>query len=170
MTLPLTVDVTVSAAAWRRLLPDAEAVVRAAAEAAWRAPGTGESGAVGAEVEAEVSILLADDETVRALNRRHRGIDRPTNVLSFPIGTAPGGQPRMLGDVVLADGVVLREAEEQGKSVPAHVTHLVVHGVLHLLGYDHEAGPDAETMEALEVRTLAGLGIPNPYDCREAAE
>ena len=163
MTLPLTVDVTVSAAAWRRLLPDAEAVVRAAAEAAWRAPGN-EGGA------AEVSVLLADDETVRALNRRHRGIDRPTNVLSFPIGTAPGGQPRMLGDVVLADGVVLREAEEQGKSVPAHVTHLVVHGVLHLLGYDHEASPDAETMEALEVRTLAGLGIPNPYDCCEAAE
>ena len=164
MTLPLTVDVTVSAAAWCRLLPDAEAVVRAAAEAAWRAPGTGEGSGD------EVSILLADDETVRALNRRHRGIDRPTNVLSFPIGTAPGGEPRMLGDVALAAGVVLREAEEQGKSVPAHVTHLVVHGVLHLLGYDHEAGPDAETMEALEVQTLAGLGIPNPYDCREAAE
>ena len=114
--------------------------------------------------------MAFDDETVRALNRRHRGIDRPTNVLSFPIGTAPGGEPCMLGDVVLAAGVVLREAEEQGKSVPAHVTHLVVHGVLHLLGYDHEAGPDAETMEALEVQTLAGLGIPNPYDCREAAE
>jgi probable rRNA maturation factor len=76
----------------------------------------------------------------------------------------------MLGDVVLADGVVAREAKDQGKPVPAHVSHLVVHGVLHLLGYDHEADSDAETMEALEVRTLAGLGFPNPYRCREAAE
>lgn len=163
MTAPLTVDVTVSAGAWRRLLPDAEVVARTAAEAAWRALG-----ATGGA--AEVSVLLADDETVRALNRRHRGIDRPTNVLSFQIGTPPGGLPRMLGDVVLADGVVVREAESQGKSVPEHLSHLVVHGVLHLLGYDHEADPEAETMEALEVRTLSGLGIANPYRCREAAE
>jgi probable rRNA maturation factor len=164
MTAPLTVDVTVSAGAWSRLLPDAEAVVRAAAEAAWRLPAAGDGAA-------EVSVLLADDETVQALNLRHRGLDRPTNVLSFPIGASAGaGLPRMLGDVVLADGVVAREAKDQGKPVQAHVSHLVVHGVLHLLGYDHEADSDAETMEALEVRTLAGLGFPNPYRCREAAE
>jgi probable rRNA maturation factor len=164
MTAPLTVDVSVSAGAWSRLLPDAEAVVRAAAEAAWRLPAAGDGAA-------EVSVLLADDETVQALNLRHRGLDRPTNVLSFPIGASAGaGLPRMLGDVVLADGVVAREAKDQGKPVQAHVSHLVVHGVLHLLGYDHEADSDAETMEALEVRTLAGLGFPNPYRCREAAE
>ena len=165
MTAALTVDVTVAAGAWRSLGADLERLVAAAAEAAWAAEP-----ARGAEGPAEVSVLLADDETVRALNRRHRGIDRPTNVLSFPIGAAAGGgQPRMLGDVVLADGVVLREAEAQGKTVPEHLSHLVVHGVLHLLGYDHEAEPDAETMESLEVRTLAGLGIPNPYRGREAA-
>ncbi|MGH6618176.1 MAG: rRNA maturation RNase YbeY [Alphaproteobacteria bacterium] len=166
MTASLTVDVTVSAGAWQRLLPDAGAVARTAAEAAWRSLG-----ATGAGGAAEVSILLADDETVQALNRRHRDVDRPTNVLSFAIGAAPGGPlPRMLGDVVLADGVVVREAVAQGKSVSAHLSHLVVHGVLHLLGYDHEADPEAETMEALEVRTLAGLGIADPYRCREAAE
>ena len=166
MTASLTVDVTVSAGAWQRLLPDAGAIARTAAEAAWRSLGaTGPGGA------AEVSILLADDETVQALNRRHRDVDRPTNVLSFAIGAAPEGPlPRMLGDVVLADGVVVREAEAQGKSVSAHLSHLVVHGVLHLLGYDHEADPEAETMEALEVRALAGLGIADPYRCREAAE
>lgn len=169
MTASLTVDVTVSAGAWQRLLPDAGAVARTAAKAAWRSLGA--TGATGAGGAAEVSILLADDETVQALNRRHRDVDRPTNVLSFAIGAAPGGPlPRMLGDVVLADGVVVREAEAQGKSVSAHLSHLVVHGVLHLLGYDHEADPEAETMEALEVRTLAGLGIANPYRCREAAE
>jgi probable rRNA maturation factor len=165
MTAPLTVDITIADDAWHGLLPDAEAVVRAAAEAAWRllAP----AGAV-----AEVSILLTDDETVSRLNERHRGLDRPTNVLSFPIGAAvpAGDQPTMLGDVVLASGVVAREAAAQEKAVAAHLSHLVVHGVLHLLGYDHETDPEAETMEALEVQTLAGLGLPNPYCYREAAE
>lgn len=109
---------------------------------------------------------------MRALNKRHRGLDRPTNVLSFPIGAAaPGeGVPAMLGDVVLASGVVAREAAEQDKAVAAHLSHLVVHGVLHLLGYDHETDPEAERMEALEVQTLAALGLPDPYRYREAAE
>jgi len=165
MTAPLTVDITIATKEWQRLLPDAEAVARRAAEAAWRSLGP-TSGA------AEISILLADDETVRQLNKRHRRHDRPTNVLSFPLDTAApaGGPPTMLGDVVLASGVVAREAATQGKAVGAHISHLIVHGVLHLLGYDHETDPEAETMEALEVRTLADLGIPNPYRYREAAE
>jgi probable rRNA maturation factor len=165
MIARLTVDVTVSAAAWRSLVPDAAAVARDAAQAAWRLAGP----AGGA---AEVSILLADDETVRRLNGRHRGLDRPTNVLSFPIGEAPSTDdaPAMLGDVVLACGVVAREAAEQRKAAAAHISHLVVHGVLHLLGYDHETDPDAATMEALEVRTLDGLGVANPYRHGEAAE
>ncbi len=165
MTTPLTVDITVGAEAWQELLPDAEAIARGAAEAAWRSLAL-------ADAAAEVSILLADDETVRALNKRHRGLDRPTNVLSFPIAEAApaGGLPTMLGDVVLASGVVAREAAAQDKPVAAHLSHLVVHGVLHLLGYDHETDPEAETMEALEVQTLAGLGLPDPYRYREAAE
>lgn len=165
MTTPLTVDITMTAEAWRDLLPDAEAIVRRAAEAAWRSFAP-------AGATAEVSILLADDETVRALNKRHRGLDRPTNVLSFPIGAAALGEgvPAMLGDVVLASGVVAREAAEQDKAVAAHLSHLVVHGVLHLLGYDHETDPEAERMEALEVQTLAALGLPDPYRYREAAE
>ena len=166
MTAPLTVDITIAAAEWQRLLPDAETVARLAAEAAWRSLKPSSRAA-------ELSILLADDATVRRLNMRHRSLDRPTNVLSFPLGmtAAPAGDlPMMLGDVVLAGGVVAREAETQGKAVGAHLSHLVVHGVLHLLGYDHETDPEAEAMEALEVKTLAGLGIPNPYGYREAAE
>jgi probable rRNA maturation factor len=165
MTAALAVDVTISAEAWTGMLRDAEAVARAAAEAAWGALEA-RGGA------AEVSILLADDETVRALNKRHRAIDRPTNVLSFPIGgTVSGGAlPAMLGDIVLASGVVAREAEEQGKTLAAHLSHLIVHGVLHLVGYDHATDPEADTMEDLEVRSLAALGLPNPYRYGEAAE
>ncbi len=164
MTPRLTVDVTIAADDWRRMLPDAEAAVRGAAEAAWRS--------LDPAGPAEVSVLLTDDETVRQLNARHRGIDRPTNVLSFALGeTAPGpGQPSMLGDVVLAAGVVAREAAAQGKPAARHISHLVVHGMLHLLGYDHETDSQAETMEALELRVLAGLGFPNPYLNHEAAE
>jgi probable rRNA maturation factor len=165
MTAALAVDVTISAVAWNGMLPDPEAVARKAAEAAWRALDA-DGGA------AEVSIVLADDETVRALNMRHRAIDRPTNVLSFPIGGAVSGGavPAMLGDIVLASGVVAREAEEQNKTPAAHLSHLVVHGVLHLVGYDHTTDPEADTMEDLEVRTLAALGLPNPYRYGEAAE
>lgn len=166
MTGVLTVDVTIESPEWTSMLPDVEAAAREAAQVAWsEAPG----GAVG---PAEISILLADDATVRALNRRHRGQDTPTNVLSFPIGDADGGSamPVMLGDVVLASGVVAREASVQGKPVDAHLRHLVVHGVLHLLGYDHETDPDAKSMESLEVEILEKLAVPNPYRYRGAAE
>jgi probable rRNA maturation factor len=110
-------------------------------------------------------IALADDRAVRRLNRDFRGSDRPTNVLSFPAdsrATTPGA-PRFAGDVVLARQTVAREARAQGKPFRDHLTHLVVHGTLHLLGYDHETDIQARLMESLEVRILEGLGISDPY-------
>lgn len=166
MTAALTVDVTIEAPEWTSMLPDVEATATEAAGMAWSAAPARPSG------PAEISILLADDAAVRALNRQHRGQDKSTNVLSFPIGDADGGgdMPVMLGDVVLASGVVAREASAQGKPIDAHLRHLVVHGVLHLLGYDHETDPDAESMESLEVEILEKLAVPNPYRYRGAAE
>ena len=116
---------------------------------------------------AEACVALSDDASVHDLNLRYRGKDKPTNVLSFPASVAghPGAEvvPRALGDLVLAHETLVREAAEQGIPLAHHLQHLVVHGLLHLLGFDHETERDAEEMEAIEVEILAGLGIPNPY-------
>lgn len=123
----------------------------------------------GAAGPVEIDICLSSDVAVRDLNRDWRGKDKPTNVLSFPglegalAGSLPAEMPRPLGDIVLALETCQREAAEQGKSLAAHVQHLVVHGVLHLLGYDHEVEAEAREMEALEVLVLAGLGVADPY-------
>ena len=109
-----------------------------------------------------LTIVLSGDEEVRGLNRTWRGKDTPTNVLSFPAGAQPGA-PRQLGDVVLAFETVAREADAQGLAVSDHVSHLVVHGVLHLLGFDHASEDEAEKMESTERRLLASLGIADPY-------
>ena len=111
-----------------------------------------------------VVVLLTDDESVRALNRDFRGKDSATNVLSFP---APPNPEDHLGDVALAYGVCAREAAEQGKPLRHHLQHLTVHGVLHLLGYDHIGDDEAEVMEGLERAVLAGLGVPDPYAAGE---
>ncbi|MFN0191568.1 MAG: rRNA maturation RNase YbeY [Aestuariivirga sp.] len=111
------------------------------------------------ESEAEVSLLFAGDAQVAELNQRWRGKQGPTNVLSFP---APKGM-EALGDIVLASGVVTREASEQRKSFADHTTHLIVHGVLHLLGFDHQSDSEAQEMEAREIVILEELGITNPY-------
>ncbi len=140
--------------AWRRSIPDVERLVRRAARAAL----------AGARRRARYSlnVALADDKRVRALNARDRRKDKPTNVLSYP-----SGEKTFLGDIILARQTVLREAREQKKTVADHLTHLVVHGTLHLLGYDHETSEaDAERMEALERRVLAKLGIDDPYVTR----
>lgn len=144
--------------AWPAALPDYESVCLRAASAAVAM-------SVETDEPAEIAVMLTGDAAVRELNRTYRHKDKPTNVLSFP-GDATGvpGQPRMLGDIVLAYGTVAAEAAEQGKPLADHVTHLVVHGVLHLLGFDHEDDGDAEEMEGLEVRILARLGIPDPYE------
>ena len=109
----------------------------------------------------EVSCLFCDDETIRGLNRQWRGLDKSTNVLSFP--AAGPGSDHLLGDLALAFGTTAREAADDRKSLADHVAHLVVHGTLHLLGHDHEVRAEAEAMEALEVRALQRLGIPDPY-------
>ena len=110
-----------------------------------------------------MAVALIDDRAMRKLNRTYRGKDKPTNVLSFPAGEAGEGKTRALGDIAIALGTVKREARAQGKALGDHVTHLMVHAVLHLLGYDHESDPDAEHMEALERKALAALGIADPY-------
>ena len=117
-----------------------------------------------APTDAEVSLVLCDDAFIRTLNRTWRGKDQPTNVLSFPTDAAtPEAGPTLLGDIVVAYETSAREAIEEGKSLPDHLAHLVVHGMFHLLGYDHEDDAEADVMEALEGRALAALGVVSPY-------
>jgi probable rRNA maturation factor len=120
--------------------------------------------------EAELAIVLTDDERIQVLNREWRGFDKPTNVLSFPVNEPGLGQPTplLLGDIVIAYETTKREALEQGTPFLHHLLHLTVHGFLHLRGYDHEADDEAETMEQLERQILARLDIPDPYAARDA--
>lgn len=151
-------------AAWEVSCPEAAAFARRAAAATLDAVGP--SAAAGAEL----SIVLADDATLRRLNRDYRGRDRPTNVLAFRAeDTIEAGQtgPLMLGDVVISLGVLLREATAQGMTPVQHLCHLTVHGVLHLLGYDHENAAEAARMEGLETQILGELGMPDPYRVAE---
>ena len=142
------IEVEVEDEAWTGALPDAAVIAERSAKAAL-------GGA-----EGDLVILLTNDEVVHQLNARFRHKDRPTNVLSFP--AAESAFPH-LGDVVLAYGVCAAEADDQGKSLADHLTHLVVHGVLHLLGRDHEDEAEAEAMEAEERAILASLAVSDPY-------
>ncbi len=113
----------------------------------------------------ELSVIFTDDVAIQALNAQWRGMDKPTNVLSFPATSwdGTGAPPRLLGDIVLALETIRREAEGQGKTFDNHLAHLVIHGFLHLAGFDHQADAEAERMEAVERRALARLAIPDPY-------
>lgn len=142
------IEIEIEAEGWNGALADVEAVVNMAASAAL---GT---------IEGDVVVLLADDAVVQDLNARFRQKDRPTNVLSFP--AAESAFPH-LGDVVLGLEYCVAEAQAQGKTLKAHLSHLVVHGVLHLLGRDHIEDDEAEEMEAEEREILGGLGIADPY-------
>jgi probable rRNA maturation factor len=145
------IEVEIEDGAWLEALPEAEALTIRSAEAALSAAHPRDG---------DVAILLADDQTLADLNSRFRHKDGPTNVLSFP---APATAHPHLGDIAVAFGVCAREAGEQGKRLEHHLMHLVAHGVLHLVGYDHQTESEAEDMEALERRVLAELGAPDPY-------
>lgn len=142
------IEIEIEAEGWNTALPDVEVVVDTAAKAAL------------GSVEGGVVVLLADDAVVQDLNARFRQKDKPTNVLSFP--AAESAFPH-LGDVVLGLEYCAEEARTQGKTLQAHLSHLVVHGVLHLLGYDHIEDEEAEEMEGEERTILAGLGYADPY-------
>jgi probable rRNA maturation factor len=155
------IDVVVESALWDA---QADATVRRAIEEA--------ATALGADFRNHtLAVLLTDDAAVRRLNAQWRGIDKPTNVLSFPAlqpaAGAPDDAPRMLGDIAIAYETTRKEADDEQKPFDHHLSHLAVHGFLHLIGYDHEKDDDAETMESLEQEILAQLGIPDPYADRE---
>jgi probable rRNA maturation factor len=160
----LEIDLTLVSPLWREMLPNVEKIVRRAVERAWAS--------VDVAADGEVSLLMSDDAAIRSLNRDHRGKDQPTNVLAFPMGEpiSPGG-PIHLGDVMLACETVAREAARDAKTLEAHVSHLTVHGLLHLLGHDHQSADQASAMEGIEITVLAALGYPNPYlEAAAAAE
>jgi probable rRNA maturation factor len=158
------VDVLIESDLWQAL-PDAEDIVR-------RAIALAAASTVATSYRrTELSVLLCDDDTIAGLNARWRGQGRPTNVLSFPAPPLPGATPRgtaPLGDIAIAYETVAREAAEQDKPVTDHLFHLVVHGFLHLLGYDHHMDGEAERMERLERDILAQIGIADPYAPRDA--
>lgn len=153
---------------------DWDALATRAARAALSLSAQGEMLTSAATIE--ISIRLTDDDEVRTLNAQYRDKDKPTNVLSFPmiqpdlldtVTTNSDDGEVLLGDIVLAHGVCAREAEERGISLADHATHLIVHGTLHLLGYDHLGEDEAEAMEAIETDALASLGLADPYLIRE---
>jgi len=164
----LEIAVSLHDTAWSDAIADLEDRAHAAVSAAL-------SHAAGAGIDLgdgplEISLVFTDDAEQRTLNRDYRHKDSATNVLSFPNmdDDMPAGQPRLLGDVVLARETVAREAGEQGKSLADHTTHLLVHGVLHLLGFDHLDAAEAVEMEALERAALSDLGIADPYETATA--
>ncbi|HEY5070872.1 MAG TPA: rRNA maturation RNase YbeY [Caulobacteraceae bacterium] len=144
---------------WRHIAPNPAGAARDAAALA--------IGAAGVPVDMACVLLLTDDKTVRDLSRRFRGRDLATNVLAFP---APVGAAGVLGDIALAFGVCEREARDQGKGLIDHLRHLVIHGVLHLVGHDHQTPDEAARMEAIEIELLGRLGVPDPYFDRSGEE
>lgn len=149
---PVRMDVSIAYATERRGVPSAASFRR------WVAAAL-----EGRSRDAELSIRIVGEDEGRELNRQYRGRDYATNVLSFPAELPDGVEVPLLGDLAICAPVVAREAAEQGKRPGDHYAHMTVHGVLHLLGHDHEDEADALAMEALERRILAGLGVPDPY-------
>ena len=162
------VEVEIKASEWRTKVSNAETICRTCAIASWHAAEAQISQNIAGRA-AEASVILTDDKEMARLNEEFRTLHGPTNVLAFPgleghnLNNLPKDAPVLLGDVVIALGVAEREAREQHKSLANHLSHLVVHGTLHLLGYDHNTKYALELMETLEIKVLAGLAIPDPY-------
>ena len=155
--MKLSLDIRAPSARWRGL-PRVRALAREIIAACAAECG------LDAGADIEVSLRLTDDAELRRLNARWRGVDKPTNVLSFPAAAwGEASDSRMLGDIALAYETLAREAEDSGSSLADHYRHLLTHGFLHLIGYDHETDEDAERMEALERRILARFGVADPY-------
>ena len=159
----LKIDVIVRSQRWRQGVAE---LTPLCVETARRAYALADGG----DRDAQVSIVLTSDRAVQALNRTFRGLDQSTNVLSFPIAPAPAAvppgcppPPRLLGDVVIAFGTTAAEAAAAGKDLGDHLRHLIVHGILHVLGYDHQTEGDAAAMERLEAAILACFGVSDPY-------
>ncbi len=158
----LDIGISIPFDGWTRGLNEADGICRRAVLAAWRLAAKED------DVSAEVSLVLADNDTVRGLNRTYRGKDQATNVLSFAARENdapenPGGEPELLGDIVIAYEMTAEEARKEHKTLADHLSHLVVHGMLHLLGLDHQTDREASVMEDFEIKALEALGIANPY-------
>ena len=153
----LDINLVIISDEWESALPKAASLVERAAHTAWVSVERGSA--------AEVNLVLSDDEAVQKLNADYRGRDQPTNVLSFPMREKMEPDASVhLGDIVLSYETVAFEASRDRKKMEAHLSHLVVHGLLHLLGYDHSNESEAEEMEAIEIATISVLGYPNPYE------
>ncbi|WP_131118535.1 rRNA maturation RNase YbeY [Lichenihabitans psoromatis] len=162
--MTIEIDIAIDSPGWS-VLPDLDAIVRRSIDGAAAAVD------LDAPQGAEVSILFCDDAAIQVLNREWRQKDKPTNVLSFPAAQPEGiDGPELLGDIAVALETTRREAEQDGKTLSDHVSHLLVHGFLHLIDYDHETADEAEAMEQLETRILANLGIGDPYAGTEVDE
>jgi probable rRNA maturation factor len=146
------IDISIECADWEKEFPDIDAHIRKTAKAVLTAMKINDQAT-------ELSVVLSSDAFIQVLNKQWRGKDKPTNVLSFP-----QEEPELMGDVILAFQTVKREADEQNKPFEDHTKHLIVHGILHLLGHDHEEDDEAEEMEALEIEILNALGVKNPYE------
>lgn len=157
--LPLIIDIAIQHDGWNEKISNIDALVETAVS---QILSTLESPKLG-----ELSIALVNDADIQILNRDYRGKDKPTNVLSFPAANTLSGPAPLLGDIVLALETVAREATEKSTTLEAHLSHLIIHGFLHLQGYEHENDDEASEMEALEITALAALQIDNPYEIHE---
>jgi probable rRNA maturation factor len=168
----IEIDISIPDPSWETACPDCESLVETAVHATLSQSPEAKKMLI-AGIEPEISIVLANDDLVHTLNREYRNKDKPTNVLSFAMLDGENGWeapkqpgPCPLGDLILAYETVDRESRDENKPFPHHLTHLIIHGTLHLLGYDHMNDMDSEEMESLEIQLLKGLNIENPYKDR----
>lgn len=157
--LPFNIDIAIQHDGWNEKISNIDALVETAVSQILSVLDTPKLG--------ELSIALVNDADIQTLNRDYRGKDKPTNVLSFPAANTLGGSAPLLGDIVLAFETVMREATDKSITLEAHLSHLIIHGFLHLQGFEHETDATATEMEALEIAALAALDIDNPYEIHE---